>query len=521
MNKRDVSQEGKRLLDSEPGKAMELFTRIWQEYNESVNSWDAFYLLKSYRKAKSGNEEIEAEILERFGDDQQVKNIYMWLLFDRYVKSFDGSDPEQHEPGFLKLVEYGTQADLLNDSDALCPYTIAVNKILKAYKKPNFNVEKIGFWLSKLDTDKLSRKPSSYNDRNGKKVDVASDYETYFSTKAKYEFKDEKYEDCLNTSELALSTIEKFHYDNDIWFKRYRALSLSHMNRHEEAEEVLQDILSMRGGQKWFIYKEFADFLYEDENYEQALSMAINAALTGKDYDKKIDLFILLSKILTKSDRREEAVLHAKLAIAIAKNEGWKLRDKHLAMAKYFDFDSNEEMDFKQLLNDCQKIWDKEKWGKYPVEEGKITTIHQNGKSGFITSKSGQKRFFSKNGFMRKVKNLEDFEGAEVSYRLKEDEIVKEGDKAHAVQIEIVKMPVIISSLDGINVGDVVTGEITSVVDFGVFVKIGKRDGLLHISKLAKEISKENIKQYYKVGNELIVKIIKITNRGPELALKT
>lgn len=70
MNKRDVSQEGKRLLDSEPGKAMELFTRIWQEYNESVNSWDAFYLLKSYRKAKSGNEEIEAEILERFGDDR-------------------------------------------------------------------------------------------------------------------------------------------------------------------------------------------------------------------------------------------------------------------------------------------------------------------------------------------------------------------------------------------------------------------------------------------------------------------
>lgn len=66
--------------------------------------------------------------------------------------------------------------------------------------------------------------------------------------------------------------------------------------------------------------------------------------------------------------------------------------------------------------------------------------------------------------------------------------------------------------------GDVIKGEITTVTDFGAFVKIGKVEGLLHNEDAFWEVGKK-CKDELKVGDEVEVKIIKIDAQKERISL--
>ena len=67
-------------------------------------------------------------------------------------------------------------------------------------------------------------------------------------------------------------------------------------------------------------------------------------------------------------------------------------------------------------------------------------------------------------------------------------------------------------------VGDVVTGTVTSITDFGAFVKVGAVEGLLHNQEISWDKSK-NAKSELKVGDEVEVKIIKIDRDAGKISL--
>lgn len=69
-------------------------------------------------------------------------------------------------------------------------------------------------------------------------------------------------------------------------------------------------------------------------------------------------------------------------------------------------------------------------------------------------------------------------------------------------------------------VGDVVEGEVTGAVDFGVFVKVGEGlEGLVHISELDWGLV-ENPKSIFKIGEKVNVKIIEIKDGKVSLSIK-
>ena len=67
-------------------------------------------------------------------------------------------------------------------------------------------------------------------------------------------------------------------------------------------------------------------------------------------------------------------------------------------------------------------------------------------------------------------------------------------------------------------VGDIVKGTVTSITDFGAFVKIGSVEGLLHNQEISWDKSK-NAKGELKVGDEVEVKIIKIDKDAGKISL--
>jgi small subunit ribosomal protein S1 len=67
-------------------------------------------------------------------------------------------------------------------------------------------------------------------------------------------------------------------------------------------------------------------------------------------------------------------------------------------------------------------------------------------------------------------------------------------------------------------VGDVVTGTVTSITDFGAFVKVGAVEGLLHNQEISWDKSL-NAKSELKSGDEVEVKIIKIDRDAGKVSL--
>lgn len=75
------------------------------------------------------------------------------------------------------------------------------------------------------------------------------------------------------------------------------------------------------------------------------------------------------------------------------------------------------------------------------------------------------------------------------------------------------------SKMSELKISDIVTGQITGVVDFGVFVKFGELEGLVHISELAWQRI-ENPKDLFKVGDTVKAKIIAIEKGRVSLSIK-
>jgi small subunit ribosomal protein S1 len=70
------------------------------------------------------------------------------------------------------------------------------------------------------------------------------------------------------------------------------------------------------------------------------------------------------------------------------------------------------------------------------------------------------------------------------------------------------------------NVGDVLKGEVTGVVDFGIFVKVeGGIEGLVHISEIDWSLI-EDPRQHYNVGDGVEVKVIEVKDGKISLSIK-
>lgn len=70
------------------------------------------------------------------------------------------------------------------------------------------------------------------------------------------------------------------------------------------------------------------------------------------------------------------------------------------------------------------------------------------------------------------------------------------------------------------NLGDTVKGEVTGVVDFGLFVKIEEGfEGLIHISEIDWSLV-ENLRELYKIGDQVEAKIIEIKDDKVSLSIK-
>ncbi len=278
---------------------------------------------------------------------------------------------------------------------------ILINELIKDFKEFHFEIVNLIFkiisnekekyetnWsliikiLDLLDHNYLSVESSYINfvkDGKDKTIENASELEKWFAEKTRALEKLKLYDECINLSNEALKTIQKFHYDNDIWFKRHIAISKGRIGNIKEAIVELKSLVQIRN--RWFIYFDIAKFYYELNENSEALLHAIKASLGTDSIKKKIKVYELIAEIYEKLNDNGKAKMHYEFILAIRKKNNWST-DNYLVKAARYNIAIHKLTLNRALITKMNDFWSQN-----------LCDDKSNKKSGFIKKLYSEKKF--------------------------------------------------------------------------------------------------------------------------------
>jgi tetratricopeptide (TPR) repeat protein len=322
--------------------------------------------------------------------------------------------------------------------------------LLKKFKdKPSINWSVVNRFCDLVSPEILDTECKTIEvERKGQKkqMELASNKEDWYSFKTKALFETKNYEECFNLSKIALNSFSSLHYSNEIWFARKIALCKKHLGKIDEAISELQIVL--RKKKEWFIQKELAELFFEQKDYGKAFELSLQAMNNFGDLDFKIDLLVLIGKLLELKDEKDLAFKHYSLSKLLRLREDgdkikWNvpfdLQNKITEFAKP-EIQIDKLGDLKIELKKYWKTFDTkiivpslDKKISYNGKIDKILHKNEKGIDGFIKSNEGKTVYFSINS------NDDLYERIEIG-KIVEFNILPavEGKKEKAVKIKLI-----------------------------------------------------------------------------------
>lgn len=512
--KRDFEEKAKALIGTNPDEALKLYQELWKTYPDQFNAWNAFYTVKAMRASTLPNLTWANELAEKFKGDK-VGNLYGWLIFDKCVKGKNRTEILAKEKLIESLTNLAPQKNLKEDNSFPCPTTISILKLCDAHAENLFNARKINEILSGLDYTILSNISKTIETQERGKVELSSDLEKFFALKTKALLKLGEFETCIEHCNKGLELLEKFHYNNDLWFKMRIALSEDGLGNHEKSEELFKELLeSKSGSDKWFLYRDISEVYYEQGDFLKAWKYAVDAAFYGNEPRFLIGLYLLQARILFKLERPTEGKILAELIAAILKEQEWNDKNEYVKLFNYYKIERATLLPVSEIIKKARLFWQNERYGNKPKQKGTIISIHKNRKIGRIKDQYNNIIGFHKKDLVKKMKSIENLTGATVEFF-----IMKSFDgKNIAENITITEHPAT-PKPDNL-VGKTFEGTVKNVAEFGVFIRMqGASDGLLHKNNLPHNL-KDSFKEVLTQGKKVKVKIEKVTEKGIQLKLE-
>ena len=444
----EVSAEINTLRKNQQHKeALEFFKRHHNEFSKkdlAGNEWIVSNVLSCLRK--TGQLDAGFKFLEwlEYKVDKDspalVRNTYVWLLYDKLKELKNGSPGTDSEWLFAKAKDILPYLDLKNviSYNAFSKVFFMVIEIETKIKN-NTNWQFVDSFLDIATPENFSTECKTITvteQGRDKDIEQASDREKWYSEKTKALQNLEKYEQCLRMSETALKSIQKYHYDNDLFFKRRIALCKGYLGQKDLAVEDLKNILSRR--KEWYIQWEIATFYFELKKYDDALKYAVDAILNFGDLEKKWELVFLLGKILSAQVKTEDARKHVLFAYQIRTEKKWKIPQELQAEIEKLQIDTSGPLSCEQMHKELKGYWRSIKRTDSPKLRGKIKKILQNNIAGFICGENGKDYYFKFKDLHVKKEDIEiglpvEFL-AEKSYDKK-----KERESEQAIDVHILK----------------------------------------------------------------------------------
>jgi len=296
---RQAQEQVKKLYKDKPLEALSHCIITWNAFDTTNNIWDAwYYVVVLYKLKKLDEAEKVCTIVHN-------KILQLNIIFEKAVELFYTSYARVLGEKYLGEIKAETTTDeLLIMYEKLlfiaslpgmekekAPYEFYTFKWLREAKKRSNILHfstKVLTLIEKLNPDTLSKDSYTVQLKNGKDSELQSNYEAYYSYKTKALFDLEKYQECIDSCTLALETIEKFHFDNDIWFADRLSNSIAKLGDIDKAILKTEEIVLKKDN--WFLFYNLAKLYLQNNNMNEAFKNMLRAAHTKDPIKMKVKL---------------------------------------------------------------------------------------------------------------------------------------------------------------------------------------------------------------------------------------
>lgn len=350
---------------------------------KELNNAKKAYQRKDFKAA----DEIYSKIYDNHQKDfsRWDKKFYALTLYRCYVQN-PVNQNKLLDAG--KLITQLVKQSNHSRKDAMCPYTLAVLKIMKTLEDPEAVLE----WSSKLNPELLN------GDISG---NYSSKKETWYKLTTKALLDTRQYDKCISLSTEALLNLSEFTYDNDVWFKWRIAKSFNQLGEYDQSVDYLNDIKQFKND--WFIDNLMAENYFFKNDWDNALKYASSAALAKGDTDKKVNLYSLIEDILNKKNKQKEADIHAYLVYTIRKRHNWNIDENLEYKIEKAGFDLDNE-DYFTIEKHLHHLWEEYLYKNQELKKGVIVSVLPNKKAGFIRcDEYPDNLYFSMNEFKHNI----------------------------------------------------------------------------------------------------------------------
>lgn len=218
-------------MEKREPKDLTNYDKRFEEDPSSFNDFQAMDYVKELKNQGRTDDAIEVgKTFLQVGEGLSgFINHYGYALYNKYI-NIDDDKIKEKEDLFFSIVDEITN---LCKQEKYSPLEATINKAMKYVmnQKP-VRYQKLSELLDKLDVQTLSIEP--FVNSAGKEYE--SKKEKWYRLKVRCSYEMEDYKSCVEYANLAFTHPIKWHYNNLNWVKYYRASSLVHLKRYEEAE---------------------------------------------------------------------------------------------------------------------------------------------------------------------------------------------------------------------------------------------------------------------------------------------
>ncbi|MBI5375910.1 MAG: hypothetical protein HZA77_10775 [Candidatus Schekmanbacteria bacterium] len=366
-------------------EAIESLMVVWGKTKEKKDKWDGWSLAFCLNKVQKHNEALNVckEVKRIDPEFKLIKLEYVRAIYYLHLKNLDDDINYSAVKDYVQEVILHTESELEN-----------IFRQLSVFKIMDFCADKgmwqeVILWSEKVEFKSLS-KEAFITSLNKKNIEIPSKLQSWYSKTSKAYEKLEDFKKCLEICNMALKD-----FPDDAWLKRRRAICEGQLGNRIHAIESLK--LIAREKREWFIYRDIACFYFELKDHENALSYIIEAcisSLRSQKPENTWEVYYFCSLILQQINQLELSKKHALLAYKLREQHGWKIPQQLTNHLRELSITLPVNVEYKHLLGELKKFWEKNKSDQLPKKEGKIKKLLPNGKAGFIKSIDGKDYYF-------------------------------------------------------------------------------------------------------------------------------
>lgn len=373
-------------------EALPLYRQIWSNHREECGESEAWGYAFCLLRLRLDEEALKCcrESYPQWPNSEPLNDRYAWAIYRTTIKN-----KEADETALLKAARAILQ---LCKPGPYTPYALTVLRMMELLaKQANYNAKAILAWAEKIQPEALDNKSFSFKMDDGKERPIASLRERYYAVYLRALLKTERYEDCIQTAEKAIVDIPKFHYNNDLWFRRLAAKSHLALGQTQQARHLYEFILTRN--RAWFLLNELAQIQFDSKQFTTALSLAVESALAPEETQKKVKSLQLLGQWLLDANLREEARQHLAIVCKIRLAHNWQFSEGLVLLAEKLEVNLDTPETYQQLYQQMRPLWTTLAFEFGESQKGKIITLFPNRKGGFLRGKDGRTCFFSAAAF--------------------------------------------------------------------------------------------------------------------------